>query len=83
MRLNCPPLLLLTLCTTAATTLAQRLWLPDTPGIDLKDNPDCAVSLACWQASIKRTAPRPTRHACARMESFSTAWSVVSSGAVR
>jgi len=53
MRLNCSSLLLLTLCTTAATTLAQRLLLPDTPGIDLKDNPDCA--LPCLLAGPNQT----------------------------
>ncbi|KAK2060208.1 hypothetical protein LY76DRAFT_591622 [Colletotrichum caudatum] len=74
MRLNCPSFLLLTLCTTAATTLAERLMLPETPGIDLQDNPDCAVSLASWQASTDRNAPRPTRHACARVTISSKTW---------
>ncbi|KAK2045663.1 hypothetical protein LZ31DRAFT_520436 [Colletotrichum somersetense] len=62
MRLNCPSLLLLTLCTTAATTLAERLMLPETPGIDLQDNPDCA--LPCLLASLKRSKCPTTNQTC-------------------
>ncbi|KDN65040.1 putative CFEM domain-containing protein [Colletotrichum sublineola] len=45
MRSNWLTLLLLTLCTTASTTLAQRQFIPETSGIDLRDNPSCAVRI--------------------------------------
>ncbi|KAK2025920.1 hypothetical protein LX32DRAFT_684926 [Colletotrichum zoysiae] len=62
MRLNCPSFFLLTLCTTAATTLAERLMLPETPGIDLQDNPDCA--LPCLLASLNRSKCPTTNQTC-------------------
>ncbi|KAK1994256.1 hypothetical protein LX36DRAFT_713996 [Colletotrichum falcatum] len=62
MRSNRLSLLLLTLCTTAAPALAQKLSLPDTPGVDLRDNPDCA--LPCLSAGLNQTSCPTTDQAC-------------------
>ncbi|KAK1977761.1 hypothetical protein LZ30DRAFT_246016 [Colletotrichum cereale] len=62
MRSNWLSLLLLTLCATAATTLAQKLSLPSTPGIDLQDNPDCA--LPCLLAGLNQTQCLTTDQTC-------------------